>query len=138
MPTLQTATRAFKRLIYSLIVLVVLGLAAFVLVTQYSFIFSHDVDGQVIGIERVTDPNTVFNMGTAIPNEQLYSFAVAIKAHTGEIYSSSSEDRQWAVVQKDMCVSARFYPYPPWNLAKSGTYHNARLTRIQDCPGTPK
>jgi hypothetical protein len=73
-----------------------------------------------------------------IPDEQIFSFGVAIRDSKGEIHTASSEDRQWAVAQAGQCVEAKYFPYAPWELSNAGTYHGARLIRLFDCPpGTP-
>lgn len=113
-------------------ILVAIGILFFV-VENYSFIFSRDVVGQVLEVERVTEPAFI---GGGVPTAQVFSYAVAIQDKTGEIFTSSSEDRQWAVARKGMCVEAKFYPYPPWNFEKANTYFNARLVRLKECaPG---
>lgn len=60
---------------------------------------------------------------------------MAIKDETsGEIFTASSEDRQWAAVQGEgLCAEAKFFPYPPWQLDKAGTYHGARLLKLWNC-----
>ena len=100
----------------------------------YSYVFSRLVMGEVIGIDRVIQPSTIIGMGGALPASQIFSFAIAIKEPTGEIVTASSEDRQWAVVEKGQCAEARYFPYPPWELDKSGTYFGARLLKLYDCP----
>ena len=76
---------------------------------------------------------TILN-GSGTPPAEIFSYAVAIKdSKTGEIFTASSEDRRWAVVHKDQCVEAKFLPYPPWNLSRSGAYFGARLIRLFDC-----
>lgn len=67
-------------------------------------------------------------------NPQLFSFAIAIRTDDGEIVTASTEDRQWAAALQGRCVTAQYYPYPPWKLAKGGTYFNARLDRQYECP----
>lgn len=128
--------RQMKKVLWLFGVFVILASVGFITVNWYSYIFARIVKGKVVGVERVTDPSAIFNSGkNAIPANQLFSFAIAIQdAKTGEIMTSSSEDRQWAVVQKDQCVEAKYLPYPPWNIEKSGTYHGARLLRLYNCP----
>ncbi len=111
----------------------VVGLVFYVLISQYSFIFSKKVTGVVLKVERVNLNISIMQSTENKINPQLYSYSVAIQDEHGEIFTASSEDRQWAVVDPDRCVEARFYPYPPWNLAKGGTFFNARLDRIYDC-----
>lgn len=128
---MQKIASAARRLI---IVLALLGLG-FLILNNYSYVFSRHVNGEVVRVERVTQP-AVF--GTATSAAQLYSFAIAVKEANGEIVTSSSEDRQWAVVEKGFCIEARFYPYPPWDLDKGGTYFNARLLKMMECKKAPE
>ena len=93
--------------------------------------------GEVIGIDRVIEPSTIIGAGK-IPNAQIFSFAVAIKDANGDILTASSEDRQWAVVEKGKCAEAVFFPYPPWILDKAGTFFGARLYRLYECPSTSR
>jgi hypothetical protein len=130
-----------KRLKYSLylvIGIVLIGVCIALVIHFYSYIFAKRVIGVVIRVERVTEVSTMINVQHMDPS-QLYSFAVAIRDDHGEIWAASGIDRQWAVVQSGQCVEARLFPYPPWNLEKAGTFTNARLLRLFDCPpGTPK
>jgi len=111
------------------------GGVVFVLVNWYPYIFSVRVDGEIYGVERVEIPMAVFTTDGTRPPSQAFSFAVAVKdAKTGEIYTASSEDRRWAVVQKGQCAEVKFLPYAPWNLTRSGAYFGARLIRLYECP----
>lgn len=125
-----------KSMLKSLIVLVVLLGLGFIFVNYYSYIFSEKIEGVVERVERV-QLNVSLMSDTTTINPSLYSFAVGIKTKSGEIKTSSAEDRQWAVVEKGKCAEARFYPYPPWDFDKSGTYFNARLIKYFDCPTDP-
>lgn len=114
-----------------LILAVLIGLGV-VLVTQYSYIFSKTVRGEALKVERMVDPTVL--LGGKLDSSKVFAFAVAIRdSDKGEIFTSSSEDSQWAVVEKGQCVEAVFYPYPPWNFAKARTYFNARLVQMYDC-----
>lgn len=118
-----------------LLVLIVLGVIAWVLVDNYSVIFSKSVVGEITGVERIELPVAFVTRPGADINNKLFSFAIGIKdRHTGEIYTASSEDRQWAVAQKGQCAEAQFLPYPPWELSKKGTYFGARLLKLYECP----
>ena len=101
----------------------------------YSYLFSRHVVGIVESVERVQVNISVMqqNVGDKM-NPGLFSFSVAIRLPDGEIVTASAEDRQWAVVQKGICAEATFYPYPPWEVMKGGTYFNARLDKLYDCP----
>ena len=102
-------------------------------VRYYSFVFARHVHGEVVGIDRVTQPTTIIGGAGQLPSSQVFSFAVAIKEPQGEIVTASTEDRQWAVVEKGQCVEAKYFPYPPWELDKSGTYYGARLLKLYEC-----
>lgn len=110
-------------------------LVAVICVRYYSYVFAKTVTGEIIGIERVSQANTIIGGGggAPIPPAQIFSFAVAIKNEKNEIFTASSEDRQWAVVQKGHCAEAKFLPYPPWEFDKAGTYFGARLVRLFEC-----
>lgn len=106
----------------------------YVVVRFYPYVFSRTIVGKVEAVERV-QPGVTVNMNPgAVPNPGVFSFAIAVRTEDGTIFTASAEDRQWAVVQKGQCVEARLYRYPPWNLDKSGTWFNARLDRLFDCP----
>lgn len=121
----------FKGLAKILVAIAVLFVIGSFLVSYYSFIFSRVVVGKVRSVERVTAPMAVTTQPNQNLNAQVFSFAIAIEdTKTNEIVVASSEDRQWAAVQPGTCASARYYPYPPWQVEKSGTYHNARLLKL--------
>jgi hypothetical protein len=122
-----------KKFVAILIAVVVFGLGTFICVRFYEYIFSKTIHGQIVKVERVNQAETVIASGKPIPAEQLFSFAVAIKDTQGEIHTASSEDRQWAVAQPGQCAEAQYFPYPPWDLSKAGTFHNARLLRLHEC-----
>ena len=119
-----------KWIIVSIVALLLAG-AGFVSVRWYSYVFAKNVDGEIIKVERVTNPEAI--VGGSVPSAQVYSFAIAIRDKKGEIHTASSEDRQWAVAEKGQCVEAKFYPYAPWQLDKAGTYFGARLMRLYGC-----
>lgn len=128
-----------KRYLKAILVLIVLFFGAYVFVEFYPFIFSKHVVGVIESVERVQlnvalMQNTGDAAGNNAINPQLFSFSIAIKTPDGEIHTSSAEDRQWAVAQKGQCVEAELYPYAPWKLMKGGTYFNARLDRLFECP----
>lgn len=106
----------------------------FIVFKYYSYLFARNVTGEILGIERVTQPTTIVGGSVPIPNSQIFSFAIAVKdAKSGEIVTASSEDRQWAVALKGQCAEAKFLAYPPWQLDKAGTYFGARLMRLFEC-----
>lgn len=108
-------------------------LAIYICITQYSFVFAKSVVGEIVAVEKVVENMAIIG-GRPIDPTQIFSYAVAIRMKDGEIVTSSSEDRQWSLAQKGQCAEAKFYPYPPWDLEKAGTFHNARMTRLFDCP----
>jgi len=125
-----------KLALATVIVLFLAGI--FVSIQYYSYVFARHVTGEVVAIDRVTQPTTIIGGSGQLPSSQVFSFAIAVKDLRGEIVTASSEDRQWAVVEKGQCVDAKYFPYPPWELDKAGTYYNARLLRLFDCPGSKK
>ena len=118
-------------ILFSLTVVIVIGLIRF-----WPYIFAKDIEGQVIKVERLVDPMAVAVMnGTEGPSTKMFSFAVAVKDQvTGEIFTGSSEDRQWAAVDGEgFCGTARYFPYPPWQFDKAGTYFGVRLLKLWNC-----
>ncbi|MEQ1723005.1 MAG: hypothetical protein ABL930_07490 [Pseudobdellovibrio sp.] len=111
-------------------ILIVLFSVVWVFVVNYSFVFKKRIVGEVVAAEKVVVPMAVVTSAAEAINPQVFSFSVGIKDRkTGEIYMASSEDRQWAAVSKGNCVIAAYFPYPPWQLSKGNTSHNARLLR---------
>ncbi len=121
---------------YGLVVLALCTIT-YVVVGYWSYIFSKTIYGTVLSVERVTQANSIIATNRPVDPVQLFSFAVSLRDKKGSIWTAAGEDRQWAVVKEGQCIEARFYPYPPWDLAKSGTYANARLIRIFDCDSWP-
>lgn len=127
--------KAFFKYLRGLLILIVLIAVTWFIAINYSVIFSKSIVGEVTAVERVELPVALMaqEAGADFPGK-VFSFAVGIKDHkTGEIYTASSEDRQWAVVQKGQCAEAEFLPYPPWQLTRKGTYFGARLLKLTDC-----
>ena len=122
-----------KKIIGWIIAFFVLVLAGVICIQFYSYLFSRNVRGVIVGVKRVTQAQVILGGDKPIPPEQSFSFAVAIKEQNGEIVTASSEDRQWDVVKEGQCAEAKYYPYPPWNLDKAGTYHGARLLKLSEC-----
>lgn len=126
--------RTIKKYFYILMSFVLVGLGGYIFVNYYSYIFAKTVVGQVYEIRRVNQPNLVVGSATAGFNpDVMHSYAVAIRTLSGEIFTSSGSDRKWEVVQKGICVEASFYPYPPWDFEKGGTYSRARLEKMMEC-----
>jgi hypothetical protein len=121
-----------KKLLLGLIGILLI-LTGTICIRYYSFVFARHVEGEIIGIDRVTQPSMVIGAGSQIPASQVFSFALAIRDKNGEIVTASSEDRQWAVVEKGQCAEAKYFPYPFWELDKSGTYFGARLLKLYNC-----
>lgn len=121
----------FTKFVLILIVIVALS---WVILVNYSVIFSKSVVGEIINVEKVEVPVALMARADSVTSK-VFSFAVAIRdAKSGEIYTAISEERQWAVVQPGQCAEAIYLPYPPWDLTKRGTYFGARYTRLFDCP----
>lgn len=121
----------FTKFVFILIILVLLSWAV---IANYSVIFSKSVVGEVINVEKVEVPVALMARADSVTGK-VFTFAVAIREHkTGEIFTSISEERQWAVVHPGQCAEAIYLPYPPWDLTKRGTYFGARYTRLYDCP----
>jgi hypothetical protein len=123
-----------KLLVVFVFLVLVGAIAGVISFKYYDYVFAKTVTGQIVDVERVNRNETIITSGANVPASQIFSFAVAVRDSKGEIHTASSEDRQWAVAQKGQCAETKFYPYPPWDLNKSGTYHGARLIRLFDCP----
>lgn len=108
----------------------VIFLFFWIFIANWEFIFKKRVIGEVVAVERIGTMAIVTD-SKAPMNPQIFSFSVAIKSReTSEIMMASSEDRQWAAVEKGNCVVAAYFPYPPWKFATKGsTEHNAQLLR---------
>jgi hypothetical protein len=113
-----------------------LGLAVvFIFVEYYPYIFAKRVSGEFLRVERLELPVSLLTQPGAVINPQVFSYAIAMRDQsTKEIFTASSQDRQWAVVNQGQCGEAKLFPYPPWKLDRDGTYHNARLEKLFDCP----
>ena len=117
------------------LILVCLVVAIWAVLANYSVIFSRTIVGEITGVERIELPVALMAQVGADVSGKMFSFAIGIKdPKTGEIHTSSSEDRQWAVAQAGQCAEAVYLPYPPWDLTKKGTYFGARLIRLFECP----
>lgn len=107
-----------KWLLSFLAIVVALG-SGYVVIRYYSYVFAKSVEGRVVGVKR----------------EDRYeeSYVVAIRTNNGEIYTTHSEDAQWALVRVGQCARAKYFPHPPWNFQDSGTYFGAKLLNLRDC-----
>jgi hypothetical protein len=126
---MKSFTGFFKVLALVALLLVVGALV----ISNYEWVFSKRVIGQVVDVERVTDPTAV--LSSRVTEAQMYSYSILIQGDDGQLYASSSEDRQWQVIKKGYCVDALLFRYPPWVLDKAGTFFNARLKDVKICPG---
>lgn len=128
-------TRSFRSPITWFLILLILAVGGWCAIRYYDYIFSERVEGKIIRVEHVNAPTSVISTGGgSIPNSQIFSFAIAIEIKGGMVRTASSEDRQWAVATAGQCVVARYFPYPPWQLDKAGTFHDARLLELRNCP----
>ena len=117
---------------------VILLVGSVVVAFNFSYFFSKKVVGEISDVRQLEQTSLVVT-GASVPTSQIRSLAVAVRhGKTGEIYTASTEDRQWIVAKPGQCVIALFYPYPPWNLEKAGTYFNARLLNLCDNCEVPK
>lgn len=123
-----------KKVASGILVFIILVSVAYTLVSYWPYVFAKTVEGEVQKVEKLMDPIAVISQ-TGDPSNKVFSFAVAIKDKaTGEIFTASTEDRQWAAVQSEgLCAEAKFFPYPPWQFDKSGTYFGARLLKLWTC-----
>jgi len=122
-----------------LLVLMIILPLFWILIWNYSYVFKFKVVGDVQSVQRVATETVILNNSNPI-NPQVFSFSVAIKdLKTNEIHMASSEDRQWAAVEKGNCVVAAFFPYEPWRFSKANTNHNARLLKnYMSCADVPQ
>lgn len=131
---MKTLVNIILKSVKTILILAILVGLGWGLVSYYSVIFAKDVTGEVMGVERVEIPVALVSRANSDITDKVFSFAIGIKdPKTGEIHTASSEDRQWAVVQKGQCAEAKFLPYPPWNFEKKGTFFGARLVRLFEC-----
>jgi hypothetical protein len=124
----------FYFFVKSILLLIVVAAIGWGLAAYWSVIFSKTIIGEITAVERVELPVALMSVRNNI-NEKVFSFAIGIKdKETGQIYTASSEDRQWAVAQTGQCAEAVYLPYPPWEFTKRGTYFGARLVKLYECP----
>jgi hypothetical protein len=121
-----------KKSLKIILLVLVLLLIGWTVVANYSFIFSKKVMGEIVEVDRVAQPDMIFS-GKQVDPALIHSFAVAVKDESGEIFTSSSQDSDWAAAKKGMCVQARFFPVPPWDFERAGTYLNVRILQLRDC-----
>ena len=122
-----------KMTIVMILIFLVFG-TAYILIDQYSIIFSKTISGKLLKVSRFNNNIAIMGSAGAPASSQIFSSAIAIKADDGIIYTASSEDRQWEAVSEGNCVKARLQRYPPWNFEKAGTFFQARLLETKECP----
>ena len=124
--------KTFNSLLKKFFLVLVILAVTFVMTTYYSYIFARTVIGRIDNVARVTGVTAM--IGTRQLTEgQLHMFSVSIRQPNGEMVTSISEDGQWAIARTGLCVKAKYYPHPPWDLKNAGTYFNARLLTMVDC-----
>lgn len=112
-------------------IFVLLFLIVTIYLIYYPYIHQRNVLGPVKGVKQIFETAAIVATSNLDPSSKIYSFAVGVQdKKTSEIVTGSTEDRQWGVVKEGQCVEAAFFPYPPWNLQKSGTYYNVRLKKL--------
>lgn len=130
--------KTFKIVVVMVVLFVFVAIVAAAVVNYYHIIFARKVTGEVISVQKVDASVDVIasKPGEPLPNK-MFSWAVAVEDQiTKEIYVSSSEDRRWATLEKGNCVTAKFFPYPPWRLDRSGAYFDARVITFKKvCDG---
>lgn len=61
-------------------------------------------------------------------NDKVFSFSLSVDVGE-EFITFSSEDRQFASVNKNDKIKFKVFKYPPWNLSKGGTFYGGRLLK---------
>ncbi len=128
-----------KKVLVSILSFVLIVVLGYLVVANYSLIFSKTIKGEIVSVKSVELPVALMTRAKDTITSEVFSFAIAIRdAETGEIYTAKSEDRQWAVVAPGQCAESVFLPYPPWDLRRRGTFFGARLIGLRDCPSGMK
>lgn len=122
--------KSFVRLVMAL---VIIALVAGFVIAYYPWVFSKRVKGEILDVQRVTNPSAIIN--SRVTEAQIHSYSILIQGNDGKLYATSSEDRQWQVAAKGYCVEAILYRYPFWDLEKADTFFNARIVELSLCPG---
>lgn len=122
-----------RSLIKYLLTVVILFVVLWVVMSNYSIIFSQTFEGEIVAVEKIEAVPAVID-----PNDlsaKALSYVVGIKdSKTGDTVTATSTDSQWSIAKPGQCVNAVFSPYPPWDLARKGTFFGARMTRLYECP----
>ncbi len=122
-----------KTALKMLIGILVCSAAIWFVIANYSWVFAKRVKGEIINVQRVTEQTAI--LGSRATDAQLHTFSILIQGEDGRMYTSSSEDSQWAIASKGYCVEAVLYRYPPWRLSLAGTFFNARISELYPCKG---
>lgn len=122
-----------KSVIRILVVFALLTMAGIFVVNNWAWVFSKTIQGEIINVERVTDPTAI--LSSRVSDAQIHSYSILIKADDGKLYTTSSEDPQWQVAKAGYCVTALLYRNPPWELNKAITFFNARIKELTECKG---
>lgn len=69
----------------SIFIVILIAIGIFV-ATNYSWVFAKKVSGEVIEIERITEPTAI--LGNRATEEQLHSYAMAIRDSDGLIHTA--------------------------------------------------
>lgn len=131
------------KLFLTIFILGIIGVigGGFVAIKWYPYVFAKRVRGEILRVEKVAPEGAIITTGNVTKKEglpaQLFSFAIAIRDGKGEIHTTASEDRQWAVAETGQCVEAKFFRYPFWEFDKANTFFGARLERLFDCKSLP-
>ncbi|MBX3018743.1 MAG: hypothetical protein KF767_12695 [Bdellovibrionaceae bacterium] len=132
----QNAMRAIGRFIKMFVGAIVIVIVGYGVVQWYPYIFSKKVDGVLQQVQNtqlnVALMQSAQNAGDM--SRQLLSFSISVRQDDGEIITAETDNRQWAATRPGNCVTATFYPYPPWRFDKSGMFFNARLDKQYECP----
>lgn len=100
----------------------------------YGYMKSKEVEGR---LESVT---SAMPEGALVSSTQgsIFQASVMIKLADGQFTTFSTDDRQWVSLLGDKasgkCVTAKIFPYAPWQLSKAGTYYGGRLLAVKNCP----
>lgn len=101
-------------------------------VNLYSWYYSKDISGKLDSVTSAMPPGGIVNTTSSV-----FQAGVVIKQSDGSYITFTTDDRQWAAFIGDKvngkCVTARVYPYAPWELSKAGTYYAGRLLNTSDC-----
>jgi prepilin-type N-terminal cleavage/methylation domain-containing protein len=91
--------------------------------------FRKNCIGKVTGISNLNGQvPTVIAGKNSVFSGAAFSFAVEMGVGN-EIVNFSSEDRQFATIEKGDSISVAIFKYPPWVFDKAGTYHGGRLLK---------